>query len=87
MMVKRKGDQQAHQIIEKEVKMLAIGHITNKKNILGKTLVNLWIDGEERDYGLINEEVIPDTHPLYGLFSFDPQDQFCRWVKPSEIHS
>jgi hypothetical protein len=69
--------------------MKAVGWITINKSATGQKLVALkivsaegcWTDGM---YWLENEEDIPKDNPLYGLFEFEPTDQFCKWIDPNK---
>lgn len=63
----------------------AIGIITSATSVTGHPVVELHEGGDTRKWCLSNHEEMPPNHPCYGLFQFDPQDQFCRWVDPSSL--
>ncbi len=64
--------------------MYAVGEISRRRSVTGHRMVTIY-DGEWRDWCLANTKDMPDNHPDFGLFEYDPQDQFCRWVDATKL--
>ena len=65
--------------------MYAIGMLIHQTSATGHPLVELHADGRTSVWCLANRDEIPPNHPDYGLFQYEPQDQFCRWVDPATL--
>ncbi len=65
--------------------MFAVGRITTQTSATGHPLVELYAGGRASKWCLSNRYEMPPNHPDYGLFQYEPQDQFCRWVDPGAL--
>jgi len=65
--------------------MFAVGRITEQTSATGHPMVELSVDGRTSLWCLSNPMDIPLGTLDYGLFQFEPQDQFCRWVDPDTL--
>jgi hypothetical protein len=65
--------------------MKAIGKLAFKKVVGGKEMVNIFYNGNWFNCGLENEDDMPLGHPHFGLFEFEPADQFCKWIDPNKV--
>ena len=63
--------------------MKAIGRIAHC-NAVGQISVDIFYDGKWQGSWIMENEM-PDNHPDFGLFEFEPADQFCKWIDPSKI--
>jgi hypothetical protein len=62
--------------------MKAIGRITHA-DAIGNLSVQMFYDGKwQGEWRLSNK--IPAGHPDFGLFDFEPADQFCNWIDPNK---
>lgn len=67
----------------KENQMKAIGRVT-AADATGRLSVQMFYDGKwQSNWSLSNK--MPANHPPFGLFEFEPEDQFCEWVDMSSI--
>jgi len=67
--------------------MKAVGQIRhNTKSATGHKLVNLYIDDlMDVSFCLANEDEIPlNANSYFGLFEYEPSDQFCKWIDPNK---
>lgn len=64
--------------------MYAIGKISGRK-FRGLDIVTLFYNGQWQGWNLSNPEDVPSDWPDFGLFEFEPADQFCKWVDPSSL--
>ena len=62
--------------------MKAIGRI-DYADAKGNKNATLFYDGHwQGSWRLTNR--MPDNHPEFGLFEFEPADQFCKWIDPNK---
>lgn len=64
--------------------MKAIGRIT-ATDAIGNLYVQMFYDGEWRESWSLGNEM-PANHPDFGVFEFELQDQFCKWIDPNNTH-
>ena len=63
--------------------MFSLGRINSKEGC--KTKVSL-LEEQWNNYILVNPEEVPKNYQSnLGLFQYEPQDQFCRWVNMNQI--
>lgn len=65
--------------------MKAVGEITGRNARSGFQMVKLYFDGKQQEFCLSNPNDIPSDMPDFGLFSFNPEDQFLILLKGNKL--
>jgi hypothetical protein len=63
--------------------MKAIGrrdHVDSR----GNSNVTMFYDGKWQGSWVLRN-TIPANHPDFGLFEFEPADQFCKWISDPNV--
>ena len=63
--------------------MIALGQRTSRTAITGHYIVSLRVGTRWQDWCLGNQ--IPEGQPDFGVFEYEPADQFCFWRDPQTL--
>jgi len=62
--------------------MKAIGRVV-AADAIGNLSIQMFYNGKWQDsYSLENRQ---SNQPEYGLFEYEPQDQFCKFIDPNKL--
>lgn len=66
--------------------MNSIGVLTDKFSATGHQIVKMFLTfSKTAEYCLENPSAMPNNVSEYGLFTFEPSDQFCKWIDPNSV--
>ena len=64
--------------------MKAIGRIAHVSSNGDVSVDMFYGNNWQGGWILTNKDDMPVNHPDFGLFEFEPSDQFCKWINPNE---
>jgi len=62
--------------------MRAVGRLIGRGR-MGYEQAELYVNGVWQVWAISNYQDVPNMAPV-GLFSFCPEDQFCKWIDPNK---
>lgn len=65
--------------------MFALGIITTEKAVNRDTIVELLIKSEWKPFLIDKDFSVPKEYPEWGLFQYDENGEYCKWVHPEEM--
>ena len=63
--------------------MIALGQRTNRTAKTGHCIISLYVGARWQDWCLANH--IQEGQPEFGIFEYEPADQFCFWRDPQTL--